>query len=60
MDPEQTVLINASLAKAFTAVGVLQLVERGVIDLHEDVRPYFTEFPLKTTFDEPLTFANLL
>ncbi len=60
IDPEQTVLINASLAKAFTAVGVLQLVERGVIDLHEDVRPYFTEFPLKTTFDEPLTFANLL
>ena len=60
IDPEETVLLNASLAKAFTAVGVLQLNERGVIDLHEDVRPYFMEFPLKTTFDEPLTFANLL
>ncbi len=60
MDPEDTVLINASLAKAFTAVGVLQLNERGLIDLNEDVRPYFTEFPLKTNFDEPMTFANLL
>jgi CubicO group peptidase (beta-lactamase class C family) len=60
MDPEETVLLNASLAKAFTAVGVLQLNERGLIDLHEDVRPYFTEFPLETNFDEPLTFANLL
>jgi CubicO group peptidase (beta-lactamase class C family) len=60
MDPENTVLLNASLAKAFTAVGVLQLYDRGLIDLHEDVRPYFTEFPLKTTFDESLTFANLL
>jgi CubicO group peptidase (beta-lactamase class C family) len=60
MHPEETVLLNASLAKAFTAVGVLQLAERGVIDLHEDVRPYFTEFPLKTNFDQPLTFANLL
>ena len=60
MDPDDTVLITASLAKIFAAVGVLQLNERGVIDLQEDVRPYFTEFPLKTTFNEPLTFANLL
>ena len=60
IDPEETVLLNASLAKVFTAVGVLQLNERGLIDLNEDVRPYFTEFPLKTNFDEPLTFANLL
>jgi len=60
IDPEGTVLLNASLAKVFTAVGVLQLNEHGLIDLHEDVRPYFTEFPLNTNFDEPLTFANLL
>ncbi len=60
MDPEDSVLVTASLAKIFTGVGVLQLNERGVIDLQEDVRPYFKEFPLKTTFDEPLTFANLL
>ena len=59
-DPEQTLLTTASLGKAFTAVGVLQLNERGVIDLHEDVRPYFKDFQLETRFDEPLTFANLL
>ena len=59
-DPEQTLLTTASLGKAFTAVGVLQLNERGLIDLQEDVRPYFTEFELKTRFDDPLTFANLL
>jgi CubicO group peptidase (beta-lactamase class C family) len=57
---ENTLLTTASLGKAFTAVSVLQLNERGVIDLHEDVRPYFTEFELQTRFDEPLTFANLL
>lgn len=60
MDSEDSVLITASLAKVFTAVGILQLNERGVIDLQEDVRPYFKDFPLKTSFDEPLTFANLL
>ena len=31
-----------------------------MIDLHEDVCPYFKDFPLKTSFDKPLTFANLL
>ena len=60
MDPEETVLITASLAKAFAAIGVLQLNERGLIDLHEDIRPYFTKYPLETEFDETLTFANLL
>ena len=59
-DPDQTLLTTASLGKAFTAVGVLQLNERGLIDLHEDVRPYFTDFELETRFDKPLTFANLL
>ena len=60
MDPEETVLYTASLAKVFAAVGILQLNERGVIDLHEDIRPYFKDFQLKTNFNEPLTFANLL
>ena len=57
---ENTLLTTASLGKAFTAIGVLQLNERGMIDLGEDIRPYFTEFELETRFDEPLTFANLL
>ncbi len=57
---ENTLLTTASLGKAFTAVGVLQLSERGVIDLREDVRPYFKDFTINTNFDDPLTFANLL
>lgn len=57
---ENLLLTVASLGKAFTAVGVLQLNERGMIDLHEDVRPYFTEFQPNFKFDDPLTFANLL
>lgn len=57
---ENTLLTVASLGKAFTAVGVLQLSERGMIDLHADIRPYFKNFNLNTNFDSPLTFANLL
>jgi CubicO group peptidase (beta-lactamase class C family) len=59
-DPEETVLTTASLAKAFAALGVLQLYEQGIIDLDEDIRPYFTDFQLDTAYDEPLTFAHLL
>ncbi len=59
-DPDLTMLTTASLAKAFTAVGVLQLIERGLIGLNEDVRPYFTDLQIKTNFDKPLTLANLL
>ena len=57
---ENTLLTVASLGKVFTAVGLLQLSERGLIDLHEDIRPYFKEFTPNTNFDDPLTFANLL
>jgi CubicO group peptidase (beta-lactamase class C family) len=59
-DPEKTVLTTASLAKAFTAIGVLQLYEQGIIDLDADIRPYLTDFQLDASFPEPLTFANLL
>ena len=57
---ENTLLTTASLGKVFTAVGVLQLSERNVIDLHEDIRPYFTDFSINTRFEAPLTFAHLL
>lgn len=59
-DPDQTMLTTASLGKAFTAVGALQLIERGLIGLNEDVRPYFTDSQIITNFDKPLTIANLL
>jgi len=57
---ENTLLTTASLGKLFTAVGVLQLSQKGMIDLHSDIRPYFKDFKLNTHFDDPLTFANLL
>ena len=59
-DPETTVLTTASLAKAFTAVGVLQLYEQDIIDLDADIRSYLADFQLDASFPEPLTFSNLL
>ena len=59
-DPQETLLTTASLGKTFTSLGVLQLYEQNLIDLNEDVRPYFTEFQLETSYDQPLTFEHLL
>jgi CubicO group peptidase (beta-lactamase class C family) len=60
MDLDETILTTASLAKLFTAIGVLQIQDRGLIELNEDVRPHLTEFELKTNYSDPLTFTNLL
>ena len=39
-DVTQTVLRVASVSKAFTATAVMQLVERGQLDLDRDVNDY--------------------
>ncbi|MBN2509035.1 MAG: beta-lactamase family protein [Spirochaetales bacterium] len=48
----------ASLTKAFTAVGIWQLLERGQIYLHQQVREIIKEFD--TTMHEQITIYQLL
>lgn len=58
---EELLLPTGSVAKSFTAVAVLQLVDEGVLDLDEDVNPYLPEQArLPETFDEPVTLHHLL
>lgn len=59
-DPNETLLTTASIGKAFTAVGLLQLAEQGKIDLHESVTPYLGPVTLPQNQTEPLTFHHLL
>ena len=58
--PEETVFRIASVSKVFTAAAVMQLVESGQIDLHEDVNTYLSDFQLPETFPEPITPYHLL
>lgn len=60
VDPEETVVRIGSVSKLFVATAVMQLVERGELDLHADVNQYLTTFQLAQTFDEPVTLAHLL
>lgn len=56
----ETVLRVASVAKAFTATAVMQLCERGLIDLDADVTQYLGGLTLEGDQSVPLTIGHLL
>jgi CubicO group peptidase (beta-lactamase class C family) len=49
-----------SVSKLFTWTSVMQLVEKGKLDLDTDVNKYLTQFQIPETFDEPVTLRHLL
>jgi CubicO group peptidase (beta-lactamase class C family) len=53
---------SASISKAVTALGVLQLVERGSIKLDEDIRPHLKSWkiPASKYDDLPVTLRTIL
>jgi CubicO group peptidase (beta-lactamase class C family) len=60
VDPDKTVFRVGSVSKLFTATAVLQLAERGQVDLHTDVNRYLKTFQVDENFPAPVTLANLL
>lgn len=66
-DPERkkpattgTVFRIGSVSKLFTDIAVMQLVERGVLDLDEPVTKYIPEFQPKNPFGTPITLRQLM
>lgn len=59
-DPDQTLFWAASVAKIFSVVGVLQLYERGMIGLDDDVNQYLVDFQIPDDYSQPVTFRHLL
>ncbi len=57
---DTTVFRIASVSKVFTATGVMQLYERGLINLEEDVNTYLKKFKIENAYNRPVTVANLL
>lgn len=60
MDPQSTVVRAGSVVKTVTAMAVMQLAERGAIDLDEDVNTYLTSWQVPDTFEDPVTARQLL
>lgn len=58
----ETLYRAGSITKLFTATAVMQLVERGLIDLDQPVKTYLPEFSFKTRFPDapPITIRHLL
>ena len=61
IDPATTIFEYGSIGKLFTWVSVMQLVERGLLDLDADAAYYLpADFAAQLAFEKPFTMRNLL
>jgi CubicO group peptidase (beta-lactamase class C family) len=60
VDPYTTLFRPGSTSKLFTWTAVMQLYERGQLDLDADVNTYLTTFQIPDTFPEPITMKHLM
>jgi serine beta-lactamase-like protein LACTB len=56
----ETVYRVGSVSKLFTDLAVMQLVERGTLDLDEPITKYLPDFKPTNTFDKPITLRQLM
>lgn len=60
VDPTRTIFRIGSITKVLTGVAILQLVDRGLLDLDANVNVYLDELQVPHTFDEPVRVRHLL
>ena len=60
VDADQTLFRPGSVSKLFTWTAVMQLVEKGKLDLDADVNTYLTQFKLPATYEAPITLRHAL
>ncbi|MCW3788513.1 serine hydrolase domain-containing protein [Plebeiibacterium sediminum] len=57
---DSTIFGIASISKTFVGTAIMQLYEKGKLDLDRDVNNYLTSFKLKYKFNDSITVRNLL
>jgi CubicO group peptidase (beta-lactamase class C family) len=57
---DKTLFRPGSTSKLFTWTAVMQLAERGELDLDADVNTYLTTFQIPETYPEPITLKHIL
>jgi CubicO group peptidase (beta-lactamase class C family) len=57
---DRTLFRPASVSKLFAWTAVMQLVEKGKLDLDADVNEYLTDFKIPPAFGKPITLAHLM
>lgn len=58
--PDKTIFRVGSITKVFTATAVMQLADRNLIKLSDNVNKYLNHLKIQDTYPQPVTFANLL
>ena len=58
--PDKTIFRVASVSKLLTATAIMQLIERELLNLDDDVNKYLKNFKLEGNYPKPVTVANLL
>lgn len=58
--PDKTIFRIGSITKVFSALAVVQLADKGKINLDDDVNKYLRGMQVPAAFSRPITFADLL
>ena len=56
----QTLFRVGSVSKLFIWTAVMQLSERGKLDLDADINTYLKDFQIPATYSQPITLKNLM
>ena len=60
IDPNRSLFRIGSITKTFLSLAVMQMVERGELDLDADVNTYLTQFKIPDAFGTPITLRHIL
>ena len=60
VNPDSTLFRIGSISKLFVWIGVMQMVEKGKLDLDRDVNEYLEAFKIPATYQEPITLRSLM
>lgn len=60
VDPHRTLFRVGSISKLFVWTAVMQLAERGLLELDADVNTYLQGVQIPATYDEPVTLEHIL
>ncbi len=60
VDANTSIFGIGSISKTFVATAVMQLVEKGKLELDRDINNYLTDFQLAYRFNDSITIKNLL
>ena len=60
VDPNSTLFRIGSITKLFTWTAIMQLVERGEINLDDNVNDFLEGFKIPDTYDQPITIKHLM